>query len=120
MEDAHPPPAQKAKHGNKNYFRGHMLAFLNLLAVEFHRYQAEGRPGQFYDYVTHRFFRKFGFTVTGEFNIDPLEDPIEEGIDDDVDENGGCHTEEEAKIYRARFKLLREVSIYCALDINID
>lgn len=118
MASPHPPaPDEKAKRGNKHYFHGFKLAFLNLLAVEFHRYQAEGRPGAFYDYVTNRFFKKFGFPTTGEFNIDPAEDPLEEAIDDDVDENGGCTTEAEAAVYRARFKLLREVSIIsCALD----
>lgn len=110
-----PAPAEKAKRGQKNYFRGFKLAFLNLLAVEFHRYQAEGRPGEFYDYVTKRFFKKFGFAKTGEFNIEPAEDPLEGlgDIDDDLDENGGCTTEAEAKEYRARFQLLRDVSVHC-------
>lgn len=88
------------------------MAFLNLLAVEYHQYVAEGWPGVFYDYVTDRFFKKFGFTLTSEFNIEPLEDPAEESVEDDIDEDGGCTTEAEAKIYRARFKLLRGVSVY--------
>lgn len=116
MSESLPVPG-KAKRGNKHYFQGFKFAFLNLLAIEYHRYKAEGRPGAFYDYVTYRFFNKFGFTKTGDFNIEPLEDPAEERVDDDDDENGGCTTEAEANEYRARSKLLQDVSIRTR-DIN--
>lgn len=108
-------PVEKAKRGNKHYFRGFKLAFLNMLAIKFQQYVAEGRPGDFYDYATKWFFRKFGFTLTGKFNIEPAEDPAEQGVDNDVDENGGCTTEAEAKVYRARFQELRDVSFHCTL-----
>lgn len=99
-------PPEKAKHGNKNYFTGFKFAFLADLVVEFHHYLSENQPGVFYDYVTRRFFRKYGFTKTGEFNIEPAEDPEEGVYVDVIDDNGSYATEVKAQEYQVRFKEL--------------
>lgn len=84
------------------------LAFLVLLCSEFLIWRAEGRIGAFYDYAVRKFFKKYGYTITGAFNINPAEDPPE--VDDVDDVDSGCRTAAEADVYAARFKELRLVS----------
>lgn len=107
---------EQAKRGKKGNFTGFKLAFLKLLTSEFAIWQAQGHSGGFYDYVVKKFFRKFGFTKTGDFNIEPLTDPEEPAdIDDEDAMDSGCQTQADADLYTARFKELRKVRTFRAI-----
>lgn len=101
-----------AKRGRQHNFHGFKLIFLKALGAEFIVYRVEGRSGEFLDYSTRRFLRKYKWTAEGGFYGEPDVDPEEPDDDDVVDVDNGCLTQVQADTEKERFDALRAVSIH--------